>query len=386
MFLMTAALYLISEPLMGNVVEPVVQGQRTGLSPLAIILSAAFWTLLWGPIGLLLAIPLTVVLVVLGHHVERLEFLNVLLGDTPPLSPAERFYQRMLAGDPAEAVEQAERYIKTEPLVEYYDEVVIEGLRLAQADVDRGTLEPERLIDIRNTADVVIDTLEDYELSPKKEAKPRKSLIDEASEEDADLAPEAGDTDVDRRRKDTARRRAEEKHKEEAEEDDELDLCSLGGGAIDPAWRQENAILCVASRNALDETAAMVFAQLVSKCGLGVRVISADRLRHGALSEEDLLGTRLICISALHVRERGAHARFLARRLKRSAPSALLLGCFWKLDPEQRRDKEILDSIPVDATAHSLRDAVTFTMQAASTPAEEEETGQTRGQIEVLAS
>ena len=68
---------------MGNVIEPVVQGQRTGLSPLAIVLSAAFWTLLWGPIGLLLAIPLTVVLVVLGRHVERLEFLHVLLGDTP---------------------------------------------------------------------------------------------------------------------------------------------------------------------------------------------------------------------------------------------------------------------------------------------------------------
>ena len=130
---------------MGSVIEPIVQGHRTGLSPLAIILSAAFWTLLWGPIGLLLAIPLTVVLVVLGRHVERLEFLNVLLGDTPPLSPPERFYQRMLAGDPAEAVEQAEKFIKERPLVDYYDEVVIEGLRLAQADADRGTLEPVAL-------------------------------------------------------------------------------------------------------------------------------------------------------------------------------------------------------------------------------------------------
>jgi predicted PurR-regulated permease PerM len=388
MFLMTLALYVVSEPIMGNVIEPVVQGQRTGLSPLAIVLSAAFWTLLWGPIGLLLAIPLTVVLVVLGHHVERLEFLNVLLGDTPPLSPPERFYQRMLAGDPAEAVEQAEAFIKTEPLVDYYDDVVIEGLRLAQADADRGTLEPDRLIDIRNTADVVIDTLEDYDLTPKKAAKPQKSVIEEASEEDAELAPDESDTDADRRRKDTARRRAEEKEKDKEEEEDELafDLCTVGGGAIDPAWRSENAILCVASRTALDETAAMVFAQLVSKCGLSVKVVDVDHLRHGALSVDDVNDIRLICISALHVREKSAHARFLVRRLKRSAPGALLLGCFWKLDPEDRQDKAILDSIPVDARAHTLREAVTFTLKAASTPADEEATGRSRDKVVVRAA
>ena len=168
MFLWTLALYAISEPIMGSVIEPLVQSHRTGLSPLAIVLAAAFWTLLWGPIGLLLAIPLTVVLVVLGRHVERLEFLNVVLGDSPPLSPPERFYQRMLAGDPAEAVEQAEKYIKECPLIDYYDEVVIEGLRLAQADADRGTLEPSRLADIRDTADIVIDSLADQDVVPTR--------------------------------------------------------------------------------------------------------------------------------------------------------------------------------------------------------------------------
>jgi predicted PurR-regulated permease PerM len=388
MFLMTLALYVVSEPIMGNVIEPVVQGQRTGLSPLAIVLSAAFWTLLWGPIGLLLAIPLTVVLVVLGHHVERLEFLNVLLGDTPPLSPPERFYQRMLAGDPAEAVEQAEAFIKSAPLVDYYDDVVIEALRLAQADADRGTLEPDRLVDIRNTADVVIDTLEDYDLTPTKAPKPQKSVIEEASEEDSELSPDESDTDADRRRKDTARRRAEEKEKDKEEEEEELafDLCTVGGGTIDPAWRSENAILCVASRTALDETAAMVFAQLVSKCGLSVKVVDVDHLRHGALSADDVSGIRLICISALHVRERSAHARFLVRRLKRSAPNALLLGCFWKLDPEDRQDKAILDSIPVDARAHTLREAVTFTLKAASTPADEGTTGHSRDKVVVRAA
>ena len=186
MFLWTLALYAISEPIMGSVIEPLVQSHRTGLSPLAIVLAAAFWTLLWGPIGLLLAIPLTVVLVVLGRHVERLEFLNVVLGDSPPLSPPERFYQRMLAGDPAEAVEQAEKYIKECPLIDYYDEVVIEGLRLAQADSDRGTLDPSRLADIRDTADIVINSLADQDVLPNRKAQAAKAAEENGGRRTAD--------------------------------------------------------------------------------------------------------------------------------------------------------------------------------------------------------
>ena len=171
MFLWTLALYLIAEPIMGSSdradrAGPANRPFSTGNHSLGGVLD-----LLWGPIGLLLAIPLTVVLVVLGRHVERLEFLNVLLGDTPPLSPPERFYQRMLAGDPAEAVEQAEKFIKERPLVDYYDEVVIEGLLLAQTDADRGTLEPSRLDDIRDTADIVIDALADLDVVPKPAKK-----------------------------------------------------------------------------------------------------------------------------------------------------------------------------------------------------------------------
>lgn len=356
MFLMTLALYAVSEPLMGNVIEPVLQGQSTGLSPLAIVISAAFWTLLWGPIGLLLAIPLTVVLVVLGHHVERLEFLNVLLGDAPPLSPAQRFYQRMLAGDPAEAVEQAERVTKEKPLVDYYDEVVIEGLRLAQADADRDSLDPQRLIDIRDTAETVIDTLADFDLAARKPPKAAKTN----GEDDEKALDRGGDEEA------------------EAAVAEPMDICAVGGGPLDAAWRVPGAVLAVASRTALDETAAMAFAQLAGKCGLGVKVLDLDAVRHGNLPPEEAAAARLIAISALDVRERSAHARFLVRRLKRAAPQALLLGCFWKLDPETERDKSILDSVPVDATAHSLREAVTFALQAASTPADEEQTGAAR--------
>jgi predicted PurR-regulated permease PerM len=344
MFLWTLALYVIGELVMGNVIEPVIQGHRTGLSPLAIVLSAAFWTLLWGPIGLLLAIPLTVVLVVLGRHVERLEFLHVLLGDTPPLSPPERFYQRMLAGDPAEPVEQAERFIHDRPLVDYYDEVVIEGLRLAQADADRGTLDAERLPEIRETAEVVIDALSEYDLISKRAAK-RTEL--EASEA-AEAAEASGEADVD-------------------EGGELLALfAAIEPEAIPEAWRAANAVLCVANRTALDETAALALAQLLGKFGLGARVLGPADVKHGALRREDTDGARLICISALDVNERSAQVRFLARRLKRSAPGALLLGGFWKLDPDDTRAKDIIDTVAVDRIVQTLKDALGFCLQTAT--------------------
>jgi predicted PurR-regulated permease PerM len=109
MVLATAALFAVAEPVAGHVIEPILYGQHTGLSPVAIVVSTLFWALLWGPIGLLLATPLTVCLVVLGRHIEALEFIEVLLGDEPALEPEERFYQRLLAGDATEAADQAAR-------------------------------------------------------------------------------------------------------------------------------------------------------------------------------------------------------------------------------------------------------------------------------------
>jgi predicted PurR-regulated permease PerM len=87
MLLAAAVLFLVVEPVVGHVIEPLVYGHSTGLSPVAVVASATFWTALWGPIGLVLATPLTVCLVVLGRHVERFEFLDVMFGDRPALSP-----------------------------------------------------------------------------------------------------------------------------------------------------------------------------------------------------------------------------------------------------------------------------------------------------------
>jgi predicted PurR-regulated permease PerM len=166
MLLWTLALFLVVEPVVGQVIEPMVYGHSTGLSPVAVVASATFWTALWGPIGLVLATPLTVCLVVLGRHVERLEFLDVMFGDRPALSPPEIFYQRMLAGDPTEAAEKAEQFLKERSLASYYDEVALKGLQLAQADAERGALDTERLTKIRDAVSEFASDVSDQDDRP----------------------------------------------------------------------------------------------------------------------------------------------------------------------------------------------------------------------------
>ena len=162
MLFWTCALFLVVEPIMGQVVEPLLYGHSTGLSAVAVVVAAAFWTWLWGPVGLLLSTPLTLCLVVVGRHVERLEFLDIILGDQPALTQQENFYQRMLANDPDEAARQAEDFLKDNPLSAYYDEVAVGGLALAQLDVNRGVLEHERRVRIKQAVLGLIDDLSDH--------------------------------------------------------------------------------------------------------------------------------------------------------------------------------------------------------------------------------
>ena len=176
MVLWTAALFLIVEPLAGHVVEPMLYGHSSGLSPVAIVVSATFWTWLWGPIGLVLATPLTICLVVLGRHVDRLEFLEVLLGNEPALSPSQLVYQRLLAGDPVEVIDQAQEFLKEKSLIEYYDDVLLEGIRLAGLDARKGLLEEDRAVRIKET---VAEVLED--LSSHEDMTPEKAVPAEAS-------------------------------------------------------------------------------------------------------------------------------------------------------------------------------------------------------------
>ena len=140
----TMGVFLVLELVLVNAVEPYLYGRSAGLTPIAIIAAAVFWTWLWGPIGLLLATPLTVCVTVIGRYVPEFGYLNLLLGVEPVLSPDERFYQRLVALELDEAMEIAEKHVAAHGLIAALDDVLVPALGLAGVDRRKGTLEPAR--------------------------------------------------------------------------------------------------------------------------------------------------------------------------------------------------------------------------------------------------
>jgi predicted PurR-regulated permease PerM len=154
--LATLGLFLSLDAVTANVIEPLLIGHHTGVSSLALLVSALFWTWLWGPVGLVLSTPLTVCLAVLGKHVPRLELLAVLLGDEPALETDISFYQRLLAGDEDEASEIVEQQLQTTSQEQVFDEVLVPTLLLAERDRVREAIsESEQQFVLRATRDIV---------------------------------------------------------------------------------------------------------------------------------------------------------------------------------------------------------------------------------------
>ena len=174
MALWTVLLFAVIEPLTGHVAEPLAFGHRTGLTPVAVLVSAVFWTWLWGPIGLLISTPLTLCIVVLSRHVDRLKFIDIMFGDQPPLTPQQILYQRMLADDPVEAAEHARRALRKISVFDYCNDILLGALKLAQADLDRGRLETERIANIASCVDELLEDLAEADANgaPRESRKP----------------------------------------------------------------------------------------------------------------------------------------------------------------------------------------------------------------------
>jgi predicted PurR-regulated permease PerM len=158
--LWTAGLFLVVELVTSNIIEPWFYGQRTGVSPLAVIVSAMFWTWLWGPMGLIIATPLTVCLVVIGHHVPSLRLFPIMFGDQPVLAEPARLYDRLLAGRSFEFTEAAAASTAQRYLAEYYDKTALPALALAHADHEAGLLSDHQSHRITNAAWALADELE----------------------------------------------------------------------------------------------------------------------------------------------------------------------------------------------------------------------------------
>jgi predicted PurR-regulated permease PerM len=307
----TIALFAVAEPLMGQVVEPLVWGRTVGLSPVAIVVAASFWTWLWGPLGLLLSTPLTLCLVVLARHVERLQFIDVMLGDQPALTPQQMAYQRMLTGDPIEAIEQARSFLKEGSVQDYYEQILLGALRLAQADATLGRLDDARLENIHQTVLEIIEDLASLRAANVVAVGQAKSRTGNVTN---------------------------------------MEARKLG-----------QSVFCIPGLGRLDDCAALIVADVLKRDGIVARTTGARTALEGDDAET-------ICVCFLEdVTE--ARTDFTRRKLSRQAPSAKVVVC---LLGETRRDRDT-DDLPEDIAPRSLKAIVAAVEKVAASSSRREQ-------------
>jgi len=181
-FVATVGLFVFLEAVVSQIIEPYWYGTSTGLSALAVLVAAVFWTWIWGPAGLLLSTPLTVCVVVIGKYVPQLQFLDIMLGDEPVLDDHLRVYQRLIASDEEEAAELIRDSRKDKTLEVIYDKTLMPALGLAEIDFRRGKLDRERLEFIQQAMRDLIEELGDEERERIKAAAAKEKEKDEKSE------------------------------------------------------------------------------------------------------------------------------------------------------------------------------------------------------------
>src|SRR3984957_8848875 len=313
----TAVLFVILETAMGQFVEPLLFGHTTGLSPLAVVIAAAFWTLIWGPTGLLLSTPITACLVVLGRHVESLNFIELLLGDQPPLSPVQSFYQRILASDPDEVAFQAEGLLKNMSLLGYYEEVALPALALAQIDVLRGALENSRQIEVCESVEHVVADLSDHVESPTES-------------KDAAAKPPVG-----------------------AKPDPEVSANEAASEIL------QGSGLCLAGRTPLDQAACAILIQLLERRNIAARGAGPQALTTSGIFGLNADGVKAICI--FYLDHQGlASIRYSVRRLRKKFPNLPIAVCLWG----SAELSATAEAARADQTIGTLREAVDFCVQA----------------------
>ncbi|MGB3388930.1 MAG: AI-2E family transporter [Pseudaminobacter sp.] len=313
--LWTAGLFLVMELLSNNVLEPWLYGSHTGLSPLAIIVSAIFWTWLWGPLGLVLSTPLTVCLVVLGRHVPQFEVLGVLLGNEPVLEPHASLYQRLLAGDPDEATDTAEEFLEEEYLVDYYEKIGIPALLLGEQDRQRGVMHDQQRARFAMSAQTLVANL--TEIAEEEENE-------EESEKEGDEAPTGG-------------------------ADEEVEEVDLPDG-------EGKSLLCLGGRGDIDDAAAAMLAQVLEVQGAAVARASHASIEGANIRQVPLDEVDTAIVTFLNGGSK-AHARHIVRRLKRLKRS-LRVGVYIPL--ANGTDNPAIDAADINAdfVAVTLTEAV----------------------------
>ncbi len=339
-FFWVLGIFAVGELTMGQVVEPLVFGHGTGVSPMAVIISTVFWTWLWGPLGLILAMPMTVCLAVLGRHVEGLEFFDVLLGDEPALTPEQRFYHRALAGDAAEVTYQAELALKEESLLTYLNTVVLPALKVAERDATRGSLDAEQTDKVATTVKEMLDNLSEFE--------PRRWFAKLRRKPNHDKEGEAGGGI------------ASLQAAEDAEETDDAGGVKLvERSELAPGWVVDEPVLCIGGRGPLDEAAAAMLAGVLKKRGLGAKALPAEAISAAHIASLVQTEAKLVALSLLDIGNGPAAIRYIVRRLRRILPKGTaIVVCLWSEGDAPASLKAVLETADADAYVTSLPEAV----------------------------
>ncbi len=286
-FLWTAVVFALAEGITGQLIEPIVYGHSSGLSPMAVVVTTAIWAFLWGPIGLVLATPLTTCLVVLGRHSPRLAFLETLLGDAPPLTAQETFYQRMLAGDPREAAAQAKPYLKRDAIANYYDDVALEALRRAHVDVARGDLDESRLEALTQSTARLVAWLSTHGVKGGRIRAMLRRLASFAARGDGAVSEVRQDASVVERR----------------------------------------GVAVLHGDHPLDPLAAAMLTHLLTRRGMTSRIVSVEDANLASGTEVASVGLVCLCyIEPMTV----AHLRAATTAARRRCPQAKILICVWR--------------------------------------------------------
>ena len=303
-FLLVVSLELI----IANFLEPWLYGAKVGISSLALLVTAVFWTVLWGPAGLILSTPLTVCVVVLGRYVPQLSFLHILLGDEPVLATEAQIYQRLLAMDQLEAHSIVGQFLKGRPLVELYDSVLIPALSMAEQDRHKGAIDGVREEFLFLSINEMIAEFSEYQL-------PESSSPGSSSEEAP--APMA-----------------------------------------DAAEHPETRILCLPAHDRADEITAAMLAQLLEQKGLAALTFPI-----GGPSLNELFAlieakrSDIVCISALPPYA-FAPARAMCKQIRERFPKLKVVACVWGFSGDTQKAKARFERAQPDRLSTSLAQAM----------------------------
>lgn len=323
--LLSVGLFVVLELFSNNVLEPWLYGKHTGVSAVAVLVAAVFWLWLWGPVGLLLATPMTVCLLVIGKHVPQLSFLDVLLGNEPVFEPKKRIYQRLVAGDEEEADELLEELIGDKPLVEVYDTVLIPALALVETHWHRGEFnDGKHNFIVASLKEIIQDRIERQQEMQSQE-----------------ISTKTHETNAD-------------------------------SGQVDVIDAPRVCILSLPARSDADEIAALMLAQVLETKSCVVQAVSVTSQASEMVDLVEQRKADVVCVSATAP---GAmmHARYLCKHLRRRFKNVKLVVGLWDLQGDLTKAQQRIGcSAIVVATMADAQEQIRLMMEQPAPPTKQQ--------------